>query len=1128
MTIGFERQQKSLIGGNLPQARIDVSAPDLSGLQRLGGALMNAGSEEARRKQQEDREKQDIADTMAGSAAGAEYGQSWIGKDEFGNPVEVQVPEGSAAFTRGFLSAFEQSQDAKFRTSVETRFADIQAQFVSGEITAEDAEDLMKSHLEGQLANTPAHRRGAYAEQGQIELLQRSSLMKTQQAAKREQVRAGDLTAIIKSTLNEATSHAAVGGDPKPFLDRIDKAYDSLFEMNRIGEEEARIAKANVRQLITGQALVNRFTTAMAKGELSPGDVDRFGTAIETNDGSAEAIVNKTYKVGPNATSTVQQGYKSGDVFAKVTDEDIRKDMGLKLRQAAADWNQKAKAYAEQNRLRDQLLFQDSKEGMTTPLPSALHDDADLLITNILANGKPFDTPEGKNALLSTLAASRYASKPLIERLVAMASSQDDTQVEKAIQMWQEITTLQTKHGVSAGDLIWRDTVEADRNFLDGLRDAYSMQYPVRDIINNWREARGSRNFSLEQLITDYNSVVGEGRSFDKDFRAKWLEDFGTPQGDQQAQDSFAKAYRQSMILLRDPEKAFNDAYDRMKKIYQRSDIFVSGVAKTGSAQLTNPYGYEGRKDIFGNPAAGTEYDWLEDYIAADVSLAMGSGRLLLPDGLTPDQMNQVFRRDGTTTVPTEMGTVEMPSYNNPDFLGTRMKLLPVPGSNPDAPEYALRMFDDQGNDLGYLQKAGPDGTVQTFTINPHVQHGQETATAVYLEKRKALESAAKAGLDKLMLDTTRNLNIEGDPRAYEAMPFEEYLGGIDPELEKQYRLDKMQIEDGLKKALEQLEQVPGTTIPPAQISPQSLMVPRAAGYDVAAATASAIDSVLPDGTGGTFLMRVAAQESAFGTAAGTYRMIGDKGMMQTNTMSSVKEVKRQIAFGKGRVFEAAQKLKNQLGIDIAAITEEDLDKPLVSMAVARLYVEAMGGSVPQDVEGQAAWWKRHYNTHLGAGTVEQFVRNAERVPDNWRSSYTQQDLVAIPEGAGVSIRYANAGAKRNLPVTPSLEAKLVSAVSATFGPGYTVEVFSGGQQKGTSRGLTGTRRHTGGRAADIYVVGPNGKRVTDAGRLMLLRNYWLANGYGSAGHFMKGMGLHLDEFTKDKLRSGEALSWSY
>lgn len=996
MAIGFERQQKSLIGANLPQARLDISAPDLSGLQRLGNTMVNVAADKAQRKkakaESEAEANREFDEAIRASQDGADFAQSWIGVDENGRSVEFTVPPGSLSYRRAWLQAAENTLEAKFRNSVSAEFDRIQQEFVGGNITAGEAAARMQSNLDGQLENTPASRRGMYAEVGRAELLQRTGLMGTQEASRKEQALAADQVSIIKDRREKAAAHASAGGDASPFYAEIDKAYDALIGLNRMGKEEAESGKKNVRQLVTGQALVNRLTVAMAKGEVDPLAIDRFGTAIETNDSSTEIVVNKAYQVGPNARSSVPHGYRSKDVFTKIEDEALRKDMGQKLRQAATDWNQKARTMAEQNQLRDQLLFQDSKGGSTTPLPSALHDDADFMISNILATAKPFDTPEGRRVLLSTLETSRYASKPLIKQLVAMASSQDDAQVQKAIQMWQEITTLQTRHGVSAGDLIWRDTVEEDRNFLDSLRDAYSLQYPVRDIVNNMREARGSRNFTLEQLITDYNGVVGEGRSFDKDFRERWLTDFGTAFGDQQAQDSFAKAYRQSMILLRDPEKAFNDAYDRMKKVYQRSDIFVSGVAKTGSAELTNPYGYETRKNIFGNPAEGTEYDWLEDYIAADVSLAMGANRLILPEDMTPDQMNQIFRRGGAKTVPTEMGPVQMPSGNNPDFLGTRMKLLPVPGSNPDAPEYALRLFDEQGNDMGYLQKAGPDGTVQTFTINPHIQRAQETATAVRIEKRTALETAAKASLDRLMVDTVRDLNIEGDPRAYEKMPFEEYLFRVDPELEKQYRLDRMQIEDGLKKAIEQLEQVPGTPIPTSKVSPQSLLVPRAAGFDVAAAAATAIDGVLPDGTAGTFLLRIAAQESAFGTAGGTYRMVGDKGIMQTNTYSSVKEVRRQIAWGRGRVYEANEKLKRELGLDLAAVTNEDLDKPLVSMAMARVYFEAIGTPVPADVEGQAAWWKRHYNTRLGKGTTAQFLRSSRKVPDNWRDRYAKKD----------------------------------------------------------------------------------------------------------------------------------------
>jgi hypothetical protein len=99
--------------------------------------------------------------------------------------------------------------------------------------------------------------------------------------------------------------------------------------------------------------------------------------------------------------------------------------------------------------------------------------------------------------------------------------------------------------------------------------------------------------------------------------------------------------------------------------------------------------------------------------------------------------------------------------------------------------------------------------------------------------------------------------------------------------------------------------------------------------------------------------------------------------MTQVNTGSGFKEVKRRIAMGQGRVWEAAQVLNQRLGLDLNNLTKDDLDKPVVAMAVARLYVEAVGKPVPADLEGQAQWWKRHYNTYLGSGTAQECVKGA-------------------------------------------------------------------------------------------------------------------------------------------------------
>lgn len=45
---------------------------------------------------------------------------------------------------------------------------------------------------------------------------------------------------------------------------------------------------------------------------------------------------------------------------------------------------------------------------------------------------------------------------------------------------------------------------------------------------------------------------------------------------------------------------------------------------------------------------------------------------------------------------------------------------------------------------------------------------------------------------------------------------------------------------------------------------------------------------------------------------------------------------------------------------------------------MCRIHYRRVSAPLPDanDVDGMARYWKKYYNTHLGAGTVEQFVRN--------------------------------------------------------------------------------------------------------------------------------------------------------
>ena len=111
-------------------------------------------------------------------------------------------------------------------------------------------------------------------------------------------------------------------------------------------------------------------------------------------------------------------------------------------------------------------------------------------------------------------------------------------------------------------------------------------------------------------------------------------------------------------------------------------------------------------------------------------------------------------------------------------------------------------------------------------------------------------------------------------------------------------------------------------------------------------------------------LLGTAAQESAFGTylkqvngpALGVFQM-------EPATFYTVKAwaEKRFPLVLEGRY---ATELEYDLSIAILSARLNYLSKP---------------DSIPESLQGQAAYWKKYWNTYLGKGTIEQYVRNWQK-----------------------------------------------------------------------------------------------------------------------------------------------------
>ena len=137
-------------------------------------------------------------------------------------------------------------------------------------------------------------------------------------------------------------------------------------------------------------------------------------------------------------------------------------------------------------------------------------------------------------------------------------------------------------------------------------------------------------------------------------------------------------------------------------------------------------------------------------------------------------------------------------------------------------------------------------------------------------------------------------------------------------------------------------------------------------------------------------------------------------------------------------------------------------------------------------------------------------------------------DVTGRPDVSGPpnNLRMINGGATRNLPINEGLSANISNAIASVYGEGFEGRVYSGGQgRQGSGTARVGTVRHDNGRAADLYIYGPDGNRLTgDA--LAPLAQFWKANGLGGVGLEMRGGGVHLDDWTKPP--PGGGMSWSY
>ncbi len=75
------------------------------------------------------------------------------------------------------------------------------------------------------------------------------------------------------------------------------------------------------------------------------------------------------------------------------------------------------------------------------------------------------------------------------------------------------------------------------------------------------------------------------------------------------------------------------------------------------------------------------------------------------------------------------------------------------------------------------------------------------------------------------------------------------------------------------------------------------------------------------------------------------------------------------------RSIKLRDKILKELHIDISLVEWDDLRyNQFLALLFTRLLYWLKGDPIPQTIEERAAYWKLHYNTKLGKGTVEHYL----------------------------------------------------------------------------------------------------------------------------------------------------------
>lgn len=920
----------------------------------LGRPFVAASGQLINKTESERDRKQAYADTKRGAADAGRLRTI----DENGNMIWHQTPDESVEYQRGFDQSLIRSYEAQWERTNFEKLGQIQMQ--------EDLEpgkrlDIMRAQLEGAVETVPDEYKGSFQQWATSQLSQRGQHMLLQRQRENEKLAVDEAKGAISFSTDQAIAHLRTGDmeAAQENLSRIEDIYEGQVTARNMTREFADMQLTAIRSEVASAGVAAITMDSLFRQEVLPSEINDFADVLEH--GSPEGVMKAL-----DGTDI----FTAEGVRKRVETDEGRKKLAVELRRMAAGYSQWEAAHKKKSDFLEVLQNPKRYQGQ---FPSELNSVKDDFLEQIMQDRDgtaAWMTDDARvGQLMRVAVATKTEIKPVMDSLhnVLRTSSNSDDYV-RALDLYARFKNLEDSYGDRIGDSIIGSMDEDKREFMDATLAAYEAGMPadrIRDAVGQMREV------SIKDAMEAWKKFSGEDDvdssipyKMTKAIAQMWDESVGG-MPPPEASNKVKSAFYYNWILTRDPEKAMKQSLEQVKKQFSTSEVLAYGATLAPVSDFENPYGWQapapvGVQDETMVPAAQPKYPWLEDYVKSELL------QLQDQDADTLQLIGDLYA-DG--------------EYQ----LGKKVFLNPVP-NRPG--EYHIMYEADRGA-LGDTADYFEDKDGKRITIRPgdkraeislrNQQAEEMEAMKLSIERRQAMDKSEREA--ELMVRARQ-------PRLWENTDMPAALEWMDDlpdgmkrassiEKDKLYaRIDELR----LKQSYDRGEMFKFTSKDQAK----AFITPRNNGKPVVEDVVSAIDGVFPDGTGGRFLRNIAAVESNFGQADGTFRTMGDKGIWQINTGKSAAfaELKRVMAIPGHKIAKMADKAQQTFNLPLREMEIEDLDKPLVNGLLARLYMEHKFGSRLRPgltVEDEARLWKTHYNTYLGAGSVEGYLRKVGR-----------------------------------------------------------------------------------------------------------------------------------------------------